>query len=350
MIASFKKNPLMVFPGCFWNGSTEHGLAGGFREAGWIVHEIDMEKEFGRSITLAERAFSTFLKKNRMTRYQKTVLSACHHLQPDLLFIVKGSYLSKKTFHAVRDMGIRIVCFWPDYDFEHPGIDVTELLKSDCFVTTKSFHIPWLLERVPGERACFVPHGYDPNAHAPILKHVAETDYSADIRYIGNHSAYKQQWIEGLHHALPSVNLRITGHRWSKNLSKRVVNRLVEAEEYVAADYALAIQTARINVAVHFGKGQNGWEDRVSTRTFEIPACGGFMLHIDNDEVREYYDVGKEIDVFSDIEELADKCRYYLKNDGVRRRMVQKAHERCVPTYSYYQRAKEVLLKIEKIV
>ncbi|KUJ76305.1 hypothetical protein AVO45_13475 [Ruegeria marisrubri] len=239
-------------------------------------------------------------------------------------------------------MDIKTVCFWPDRDFDHSGVDLEGLLASDLFITSKSFQMPWLAERGLAARSAFVAHGYDPDAHMPILRNVTENDYTADIRYIGNHSPAKQCWVEGLNGALPDVNLRVIGNRWSSNLPRPLSQRLVEAASYHAANYALAIQTARINIAVHWGKAPNGWEDHVSTRTFEIPACGGFMLHIDNDEVRQYYDVGTEIDVFSDVDELADKCRYYLKHDETRRRMARKAHERCVPAYSYHSRALEI--------
>jgi spore maturation protein CgeB len=81
----------------------------------------------------------------------------------------------------------------------------------------------------------------------------------------------------------------------------------------------------------------------VSIRTFEIPACKGFMLHIDNDEIRTVYDVGREIDVFATPAELAKKIEYYLANPSKRGAMVESAYTRCVPAYSYRSRAEAIL-------
>lgn len=332
----------MLIAGSFWTGSTDHGLSTGFRKQGWIVREIEQKDFVASGTTMAERVLARLTAHRRAQRYEAAVLDACRHLKPDVLFTVKGTFLSRQIFDAAREMGIRTVRFWPDLHFDYNMIDHDGLLAPDLFITSKSFQLPWLTAHGLADRSAFVPHGYNPDAHMPILRTVNENDYSADVRYIGNYSPAKHRWIEGLHNALPGVKLRVVGNRWARTLPRPLNAQLVEARAYHAADYALAVQTARINIAVHWGKAPNGWEDLVSTRTFEIPACGGFMLHIDNDEVREYFDVGSEIDVFSDVEELADKCQFYLEHDEIRRRMATKAHERCVPAYSYHSRAREI--------
>jgi spore maturation protein CgeB len=84
---------------------------------------------------------------------------------------------------------------------------------------------------------------------------------------------------------------------------------------------------------------ETGWQDLVSTRSFELPACKGFMLHVDNFEIRQLYKVGEEIDVFTSAIELSAKIHFYLKNDALRMQMIHKAYSRCVPAYSYDQRA-----------
>ena len=66
------------------------------------------------------------------------------------------------------------------------------------------------------------------------------------------------------------------------------------------------------------------------------------MLHIDNDEVREYFKPGKEIDVFSTPEELADKIQFYLARPELREKMIDRAYARCVPSYGYVRRAVEI--------
>jgi spore maturation protein CgeB len=332
----------MVFAGNFRLGSTEHGLAAGFRDDGWNVHEIDIRTYVGFSVSFTDRLVSRLERKDRLAAYRAEIEAVCELLRPDVLFSVKGRGLNADLFNRARRIGVRAIILWPDYHFDYPDIDVNALLQSDLFITTKSFQMSWLAERGLASRSAFVAHGYDPSCHTPTLGTIAEDGYTADVRYIGNHSVSKQEWVQWLGSTLPEIRFCVAGGGWHESLSQPIAKRIVETDGYFGLAYSRAIQTARINVAFHMGKAPNGWEDHVSTRSFEIPACGGFMLHIDNDEVREYYDVGTEIDVFSSKEELADKCRYYLANDDIRRRMAKNAHERCVPAYSYTARANEI--------
>jgi spore maturation protein CgeB len=71
------------------------------------------------------------------------------------------------------------------------------------------------------------------------------------------------------------------------------------------------------------------------------------MLHIDNPEIRQLYDVGQEIEVFSNVEDLSKKIEFYLANESIRQQMIDKAYSRCVPAYSYDQRAIEIAALIE---
>lgn len=103
------------------------------------------------------------------------------------------------------------------------------------------------------------------------------------------------------------------------------------------------IQSSRVNVAIHLGPAPDGSRDKVSTRTFEIPACKGFMLHEDNAEIRSLFEPGTEIDVFDTPEALYAKVEHYLARPDRRAEMIERAYRRAVPAYSYYERAEELM-------
>jgi spore maturation protein CgeB len=107
--------------------------------------------------------------------------------------------------------------------------------------------------------------------------------------------------------------------------------------------FARAIEETRINLAIHHGEvGRHQWQDLTSTRTFEIPAAGGFMLHVDNDEIRSLYEAGREIDVFADVDTMIERIGYYLEHDNERAMIALAGRDRCVPAYSLEQRAREI--------
>lgn len=50
-------------------------------------------------------------------------------------------------------------------------------------------------------------------------------------------------------------------------------------------------------------------------RVFEIPMCGGLELTSYNEELASYFEDGKEIVLFKSLDEMIDKCKFYLNPD-----------------------------------
>ncbi len=331
--------PSMVFGGSFWTGSTDQGLREGFRALGWRIQDIDYRALAGSgSGSLVERVAGRLLRERAKAIYRQQLIRTCERLRPDVFFAVKGWALDVETLREIKARVGRTAVFYPDVDFSHEGVQLEVLQSFDHIVTSKSYHLPYLKGLNLRGSVGFVPHGYSSAAHRPAYRTIGEQEMTADVRHIGNFSAYKHAWTSALHTGLPDCDLRIIGNRWRGT----VPDGLIDYDETLNAEYARAIQTARINLAVHYGKTASGWEDLVSTRSFEIPACGGFMLHIDNAEIREYFTPGVEIDVFSTPEEMIDKCRFYLAAPDTRAKMIARASERCVPAYSYDRRAEQI--------
>jgi len=338
------RRPVAVFGGSFWTGSTDQGLRDGFRKHGWAVQDVDYRSFLGGAArTLGWKVAGRLLLEDSKRAYRRELIETCRRLKPDLFFVVKGWAIDPETLAEIKRHAGCCAMFYPDRDFDHDGVKDQALFTMDLLTTTKSYHLPYLKGLGIAAEVHFVAHGYSTAAHRMLFDDVSEADMTADVRYVGNYAGYKADWMVPLAGATPELVFRIAGNRWRAGLDAELGSRLVEADYLLNLDLAEAVQRARVNVSIHSGPGPRGWDDAVSTRTFEVPACGGFMLHIDNDEVRDYYTPGEEIDVFSTPEELADKCRFYVRNPDLRRRMAQKGHERCVPAYSYDRRAEEII-------
>jgi spore maturation protein CgeB len=83
--------------------------------------------------------------------------------------------------------------------------------------------------------------------------------------------------------------------------------------------------------------------DETTTRTYEIPACGGFMLHERSPELQGLFEEDKEVACFASGRELAEKIEYYLAHPEERKAIAAAGHARCVPAYSYDHRVAQIL-------
>ena len=61
---------------------------------------------------------------------------------------------------------------------------------------------------------------------------------------------------------------------------------------------------------------------------FEIAFCGGFVLSEYVPGIENLFEIGKEIDVFSDKHELLEKVKYYLEHEEERENIARKGREK----------------------
>lgn len=336
--------PTIVIAGEFATWSTELGLTQGFRRLGWGVQDVKAERFAVAGRHPALRLLRRLVLDPMARRaYHERILQAVQELRPDFFFTVKGNDIPAELLHRIRSCGATTVVFYPDLHFSHRALAEEWIRSYDVFITSKSFQVSYARENFRGVEVAFVHHGYVDDVHRPCLGIVQEQEYRHDVVYCGNHDAHKQRWLESLVKELPEIDLEILGARWSGQTRGTALERCVTDSVPTGFAYARAIQSARINLAIHGGRaGPHGWQDLVSTRSFEIPACRGFMLHVDNPEVRSLFEVGSEIDVFATPRELADKIRFYLGKPELRAQMIERAYARCVPAYGYEARAREI--------
>jgi spore maturation protein CgeB len=72
---------------------------------------------------------------------------------------------------------------------------------------------------------------------------------------------------------------------------------------------------------------------QIKARTQEIAMTGTFALCEYSSEIEKLFEIGSEIDVFHNKDELLSKVEYYLKNEAEREAMASKGFERAVRDY-----------------
>lgn len=332
----------MMMAGEFWHGATARGLVGGFRAMGWDVGEIDILDFVLTGRGRLTRAAARLLWHNAANEYNAEIVRQAKLNRVELFLTIKGVNIARSTIEQLHANGTRVVVFYPDVLFDHAGVDRKTLAAADLIITTKSYHAPYLDELVGPLRHAFIHHGYCPSAHS--RRHASGAiPYRWDIGFIGSASPHKAEHLAAVSGAFPDARIAVIGNGWNTIAQGTPIARHVLGAALTGDYFARAIEHTRINLAVHHGAiGPDRWQDLTSTRTFEIPAAGGFMLHVDNEEVRSLYGPGREIDVFADIDRMIERIAHYLEHEDERAAIAAAGHRRCVPAYSLEHRAREV--------
>ena len=66
--------------------------------------------------------------------------------------------------------------------------------------------------------------------------------------------------------------------------------------------------------------------------------CGAFYLVEDMPELGEFFEVGREVATYGDMDELVEKCRYFLEHEDEREQIRVAGHKRALRDHTWQRR------------
>jgi spore maturation protein CgeB len=337
---------LLVIGGS-WHGSNCAGLATGFRALGHAVELIAYDHYLPKvDRSVVRRGLQRLLAPVYIKQFNLEIISAFELLRPDIVVVFKGTYVKPESLAHIQSSGAWLANFYPDVSvMNHAYLDTGIFKYFDHIFTTKRFGIEDFNRTLGLKQVSFLPHGYDPHVHKPFEGHNLLSQWACDVSFIGSWSPHKERLLSALHRNLMPGQLRIWGNYWEK-CTRPALHECIMGHAMLGDLYALAICASKINLGLLY-EGPRGASsgDKITSRTFEIPASGGFLLHERTDEVAEYFAEGKEMACFSSDDELVDKVEYYLSNDVERKGVAHAGYERCIAENSLSHRAQAILDK-----
>lgn len=85
---------------------------------------------------------------------------------------------------------------------------------------------------------------------------------------------------------------------------------------------------------------------QIGRRVFEVTGCGGFLIAYPATNLAKYYEPGKEVVIASSIEELIDKCKYYLANQQERENIALCGYRRTITEHTWVHRLRDIFKHI----
>jgi spore maturation protein CgeB len=328
-----------------------------FVELGHEVRTFDDEKYDPAPATLAGRWLRKRRRRpepHRVADLNRAVLAAVEDFRPRLVFFVKAYHIVPETLERCRRVAPCYV--YMNDDMFNPANQTPtfypNLSRFDVILTTKSYNVREF-HRAGAPRAVYIANAYDPRIHFPCPPSAAErAEMAGDVAFIGT---FRPQRADDLNRivALRDLKLNIWGGGWNKmgridNLHRRRrwrdLRACVHPYELWCAEMGKAIQSNKITLGLLYRENR----DLQTSRSFEIPACGGFMLAERTEEHRMYFEEDKEAAYFGSFDELRDKLRFYAAHDSVRERIAAAGYRRAVESpYRYTDRARFALELLE---
>ena len=286
------------------------------------------------------------LPYSKTKRFNDEILNKIKIKNYDIIWIDKGIAIKPSTLKSIIEKSPEtiIIGYSPD-EMTKKHNQSYNFLKSlpyyDYYITTKSYAVDGL-KKMGAKNVIFVNNAYEEKFHYP--RYLSLEDYSRlgdDVGFIG---AWEKERAESiLFLARNGINVRVWGDKNWQQYKNFFPNLRIEDSGLYTEDYSKAFKAFKINLC--FLRKMNN--DLQTTRTMEIPACGGFMLAERTTEHQNLFKEDKEAVFFSSNEELLAKCQIYLENDNRRNEIAKNGLRRCSDSgYSNQKVIKEIVSSI----
>ncbi len=177
----------------------------------------------------------------------------------------------------------------------------------------------------------------DPNFYS-ISNTVFDPDqYIVAHSYLGMLLAEKERIL-----TLNSLARYFNVDLFTRSDTSSLVNVCVHDGVQTLTEMPKIFNLSKINLNMTIRPIQTG----LPLRIFDILGCGGFLITNYQEELSEHFRLGTDLETYSSIDELLEKCNYYLTHNDVREKIASNGLCRVREHHTYYHRIKNMLEKL----
>ena len=270
-----------------------------------------------------EELFDAVVNYNYMERLERLgqermnaeVVQVVRREKPDyVLFHAYQGQITLDTLDRLAHEGAKVVAWFSDdrWRFDNYSRFVGEHVY--CSVTTDKHSVPKY--RDLGLKVVLSQWASNHHHYRKVNR-----DLSKEVTFVGNRygqRAEKLMWLQER-----GIPVEVFGKTFGR---------------YVTFDQMVDLfNTSRINLSFT-GSSRDDRIKQIKGRTFEVPMCGGFLLTEYADGMEEYFEIGREIECFRCLEEAADKIRFYLRHERLRKEIAERGHQRALRDHTWVKR------------
>ena len=340
----------ILYVGPDYSGSNATSWRDAFQELGHEVRTVDSARLMPEPQPFLDKARQKLLARppsRSITRLNEVIARQAREFRPDFTFYIQARCILPATFEETARYGPNFGYFNDDmFNPRNQSFTFFDSIKKfDCILTTNPCNVQESYA-VGAPLAIYIPFAFDPKIHYPAIPSPKErVHYEGDVAFIGTFRPERADFLAQLARFNGEFKLNIWGGGWFK-LDRPIywykwrrwqrLRACIRGKELRCADMGKSIQSNKISL----GLLNHANRDQHTYRSFEIPACGGFMLAERTEMHRQFFEEDKEAVYFSSFEELVEKIHYYLAHDAIRQRIAEAGYQRCIRSpYRYVDRA-----------
>lgn len=297
------------------------------------------------------RTIGRLVRPFAVREFNRELIIQAARQKPEFCLAFKGSFVAARALDQLKTMGVRAYCFYPDNSIRAHGPYIPVALpRYDWVFTAKTFGVDDMRRQLGVTQASVLLHGFDPDLHRPVpLSPSDVAEFGCDVSFIGTWSPKKERLLLALRQQRPNLRLRIWGEQWTSARSTDLRDS-IGGHEVVGEQYVRAIRASKINLGIlSEQRAGSSSGDLITSRTFHIPAAGGFMLHERTGEVTSRFREDVDCACFGDAGELVRKVDDYLANDDRRRSVAETGHRLVWSRDSWDVRVRQILAKHQEL-
>lgn len=290
--------------------------------------------------------YDDYLTSNQ-SLLQEDLIKKALEFKPDLIFFnLFGDQFSFDTLDKLKKDFTTICWFGDDtWRFDsfssHYAPHFSYIITTDKWSAHKYYHL------LPQERVIVSQW-----ASMPFQLGDSSTrdEFEFDVSFIGGAHDERKWFVKQLQKS--GISVSCFGHGW-KNGS---ISNERMSQVFRSSKISLNLSNSR-SMDIRFLASSlkslyRGWKSaktasQIKARNFEIPFCGGFQITDYAPGIEDYFEIGKEIVCFKDVDEAIWLIKHYLKFDNERELIRSKSIDRVRSMHTYKNRVEDIMKRIE---
>ena len=264
-------------------------------------------------------------------RLNRDLLRAAAEHDVEVLWADKVLGLQPATLRALRRKGVVTASYMIDNAFgprRDPGwrLYMKCLREFDLHITQRDVSVRDYEQR-GARRVLKIQTAYESTLHFPPFATWSDADRTREVSFIGTPYDKRAEFLLRLATEF-EIPLTISGSKvWRSTLPPQLLAKLFSGEDGLYHDaYRQAIWASKINLSFLTHSNQ----DEYAHKSFEIAACGGFLLAERSAGHSAKFREDEEAVFFTGVEECAAKIRKYLPDEAARARIAVAGHRRAI--------------------